>query len=259
MNALSVTPIPTLRDNYVWLIHGARDSRQVAIVDPGDAVPVLEALAANTLSPAAILVTHRHWDHTDGVNAIRHHFDVPVYGPSHEAAAIVSHPLADGENLPLEPLGLEFRVLEIPGHTLGHIAFHGHGALFSGDTLFSAGCGRLFEGTPEQMTASLERLAGLPPTTRLYCGHEYTEANLEFAATVEPSNEAIRQYQATVAECRRQQTPSLPSTIGREREVNPFLRITEPTVMSAVEQWSGKRLNDKVDVFAALRRWKDEF
>lgn len=256
---MQVTPISALRDNYVWLIHGRRQPSRVAIVDPGDAVAVRDALRRLQLRPEAILVTHHHPDHVGGAPALRQEFDIPVFGPSREAREIVDHPLQDNEALRLESLDLAMKVLAIPGHTLGHIAYHGQGALFCGDTLFSAGCGRLFEGSPEQMVASLQRLAALPDDTLVYCGHEYTAANLAFAATVEPGNATVAEHRQMVAGLRAENRPTLPSKMRLERAINPFLRICEPTVRSSVEQWSGEGLNDKVRVFAALRRWKDDF
>lgn len=256
---LKITPIPALNDNYIWLIHGQDDPSRVAIVDPGEAKPALEHVRREQLQVGAILITHRHPDHTGGVPVLRETLDVPVYGPSKEAGDVVTHPLEDGARLELETLGLAFDVLHIPGHTLGHIAFHGHGALFPGDTLFSAGCGRLFEGSPEQMHDSLQRLAGLPGETRIYCGHEYTLANLAFAATVEPENSAIRVHREEAGRLRERNKPTLPSRIDLELGINPFLRTSESSVRRAAEQWSGTMLNDKVSVFAALRRWKDNF
>lgn len=256
---LQVTPIPALKDNYIWLIHGRDDPSRVAIVDPGEARPVAEYIGRAQLRVEAILVTHRHPDHTGGIPALRETLDVPVYGPSKEAGDVVTHPLADGAILELETLGLGFDVLHIPGHTLGHIAFHGNDALFPGDTLFSAGCGRLFEGTPEQMHDSLERLAGLPGDTRIYCGHEYTRANLAFAAAVEPENPLVRARHEEAIKLRERNKPTLPSRMDVELGTNPFLRTSESSVRRAAEQWSGTMLNDKVSVFAALRRWKDNF
>ncbi|HEX7046831.1 MAG TPA: hydroxyacylglutathione hydrolase [Gammaproteobacteria bacterium] len=260
---LEVTAVSALRDNYIWLIHGRKDSARrsgaVIIVDPGETAPVETAMAAQNLTPAAIFITHHHPDHTGGAAALAERFSIPVFGPSREAQGVVTTPLRDGDLASLPELGLEFQALDIPGHTLGHIALYGHGAVFCGDTLFSAGCGRLFEGTPEQMLASLERLAALPGDTQIYCGHEYTAANLAFAATVEPDNSATASYREEVAALRDRNMPSLPCRMDRERTVNPFLRTSENAIRLAVEEWSGKHLNDKVRVFSALRRWKDQF
>lgn len=256
---LQVTPIPALKDNYIWLIHGRDDPSRVAVVDPGESGPLLEYVSRNSLRVEAILITHRHPDHTGGIPALRETLGMPVYGPSKEAGDVVTHPLMDGDTLELESLGLAFDVLDIPGHTLGHIAFHGNGAVFAGDTLFSAGCGRLFEGSPEQMHGSLQRLAALPGETRIYCGHEYTLANLAFAAAVEPENSALRIRQEEAGKLRERNMPTLPSRMDLELGINPFLRTSESSVRRAAEQWSGTMLNDKVSVFAALRRWKDNF
>lgn len=248
-----------LRDNYVWLIHAPREPSRVLVVDPGEARPVLEALDAAELEPAGILITHHHPDHTGGVPELRKRFAIPVFGPAREARGVVTEPLGDGDSLRVPELGVEFRVLEIPGHTAGHIAFHGHAAVFCGDTLFSAGCGRLFEGTPRQMVDSLARLAALPGETAVYCGHEYTEANLRFGLAVEPDNAAMREH---LEWCRRHvgaATPSLPSRIEREKAINVFLRCERPEVRRAAAVWSGAPADDTVTAFAALRRWKDGF
>jgi hydroxyacylglutathione hydrolase len=254
---LQVTPVNALRDNYIWLIHGQDDPRDVVIVDPGEAAPVEVELAARSLQPRAIFVTHHHRDHTGAVAGLAARFGIPVFGPGREAQSIVTQPLRDGDMA--RPVNLEFQAIEIPGHTLGHIAFYGHGALFCGDTLFSAGCGRLFEGTAEQMANSLKRLAALPAGTEIYCGHEYTLANLRFAAEVEPQNESIRGYRQAAAALRERNRPTLPSRVGLELAVNPFLRTSESGVRRAAERWSGEQLDDNVRVFAALRRWKDEY
>jgi len=251
-----VEAVPALRDNYIWLIHGLTDPGRVAIVDPGDAAPVKTTLAARQLSPVAVLLTHHHPDHTAGAPALHEHFGIPVYGP--REAAATGAVLADGEQLDLPALGLRFAVLAVPGHTAGHIAYAGHQTLFCGDTLFSAGCGRLFEGTAAQLHASLQRLAALPADTAVYCGHEYTEANLRFARVVEPDNAAITAYLARCA-ARPAGVPSLPSSIGLERQINVFLRTAEPGVRQAAADWLGKPLDGNVATFAALRKWKDSF
>jgi hydroxyacylglutathione hydrolase len=258
MSEAQISPIPAFTDNYFWLLE--RDGR-AAVVDPGDAGPVLRALERRGLALAAILVTHHHADHVGGLAALTARHEVPVYGPAAEAAAIrgLTHELREGDRVRLDALGLEFEVWEVPGHTLGHVAYVAPGLVLCGDTLFSAGCGRLFEGTPEQMHRSLSRLAALPPDTRVYCTHEYTLANLAFAAAVEPDNPVLRDELARVRALRAAGAPSLPSTIGHERRVNPFLRAADPAVAAAARRQSGRPLVGPPEVFAALRRWKDGF
>lgn len=237
------------------------DDRQALVVDPGDAQPVLLALAQHGLTLAAILVTHHHGDHTGGVNALRQQTGAQVYGPATENMPEPLQRLSDGDVV--DALGLRFEVLLVPGHTAGHIAYWGQvpGAdpvLFCGDTLFSAGCGRLFEGTPAQMLASLTRLAALPESTRVCCAHEYTLGSLRFALAVEPDNGNLQAYQTQALALRQQGLPTLPSSIGLEKAVNPFLRTHVPAVAHAVQQIDPKA-RDPVAVFAALRTWKDKF
>jgi len=254
-----VLHVPAFEDNYIWLIRG-HSADQTAVVDPGDAAPVLAALERLNLTPAAILCTHHHGDHTGGIEELTQQFrGLPVYGPGDENIAGITHVLRGGDRLDLPALGLQFEILAVPGHTRGHIAYYGHGWLFCGDTLFSAGCGRLFEGTPQQMQASLSRLAALPPETQVYCTHEYTLANLAFAQAVEPANADIAAHMAQVHELRAQNAPSLPTTLAIERRINPFLRAGEAAVRSAAAAWAGAPLEDDVATFAALRRWKDDF
>ncbi len=255
---LEVTPVRAFRDNYIWLIHG-RNRRHVAVVDPGDAAPVEKALADGGLALEAVLVTHHHADHTGGIEALVAARDVPVWGPENERTPALTVPLAGGDRVELEGLGLSFEVLDVPGHTAGHIAYHGHGALFCGDTLFSAGCGRLFEGTPAQMLASLDALSALPDDTRVYCAHEYTLSNLRFAQAVEPENPAVADYVGRAERMRHADEPTLPSTLALERQVNPFLRCDEPAVREAARRRAGIPLGSRDEVFAAVRRWKDEF
>ncbi len=254
----SVLHVRAFEDNYIWLIRG-HSPNQVAIVDPGDADAVCNALDRLALVPIAILCTHHHWDHTNGNQALAARYAIPIYGPANENIAGVTHALREGDEIALDELGLAFTVLELPGHTLGHIAFYGAGMLFCGDTLFSVGCGRLFEGTAAQMHDSLMKLADLPDATHVYCGHEYTLANIRFARNVEPDNTALLKRYDEVTGQLRNGRPSLPSTIGAEKATNPFLRADSAQVRANAERHVGAALDTELDVFAALRRWKDNF
>jgi len=255
---MNLLALPAFDDNYIWMLHDGHDA---VVVDPGDETPVLDALRAHSLRLAAILVTHHHADHVGGVAALRQATQAAVYGPAGEAIPEPFVPLAGGDQLAV--LGQRFDVVDVPGHTAGHIAYVEHGAaaeplLFCGDTLFSAGCGRLFEGTPAQMHASLQKLAALPPDSRVCCTHEYTLSNLRFAAAVEPDNAAIARHTAHCRALRAAGRPTLPSHIALELEINPFLRCTEPAVVQAA-QAHGAAGRAAPEVFAALRRWKDGF
>ena len=256
---LTVRPVRAFSDNYIWLIESPKAPAQVVAVDPGDAAPVIAELKRRNLKLAAILLTHHHPDHIGGVPDLLRLGNIPVIGPEDRRIAFRTQTVRDGERCELPELGLGFEILQIPGHTLSHIAFWGHGALFCGDTLFSAGCGRMFEGTPKQMNASLSRLRDLPPETQVFCGHEYTAANLRFALTVEPANSAALEYQQSVQRNRAAGEPSLPSTLNLEIKVNPFLRCDNPNVRSAAETRAGKALAEPAEVFAVLRAWKDQF
>lgn len=253
-----VLHVRAFQDNYIWLVRGASPTH-VAVVDPGDAGPVFGFLRREQLLPCAVLCTHHHADHVGGAAALREAYQAPVYGPANESIASVTHPLRDGDRIDLPAIDLSFRIFEIPGHTRGHIAYVNEALLFCGDTLFSAGCGRLFEGTAAQMHHSLARLAVLPETTAVYCGHEYTLANLRFARAVEPDNNEVLTYQREAEAARARGEPTLPSTIGRERRVNPFLRAGQAAVQKAAEMHAGTPLVDEVAVFAELRRWKDGY
>jgi hydroxyacylglutathione hydrolase len=256
---LDVRPIGAFKDNYIWLIRGLRDPRAAAVVDPGDAAPVFSALAAEDLRLEAILATHHHADHVGGVAELVATTGARAFGPARERMPTTVELMTGGAVARIESLGLEFEVIDVPGHTAGHVAYAGHGAVFCGDTLFSAGCGRLFEGTAEEMLASLDSLAALPAETRVFCGHEYTEANLRFAMAVEPGNSAIMDYVKRAASLRAAGRPTLPSTIGLEKRVNPFLRSRHEDVKSAAEHRAGRSLPTPVAVFAEIRSWKDGF
>jgi hydroxyacylglutathione hydrolase len=256
---LEVSPVRAFSDNYLWLIRTPGDRAGAVVVDPGDARPVEIALEQRGLDLRAILVTHHHPDHVGGVRALAAKHSAPVFGPARETLPCEFSPLDGGDSVSLAGLGLEFDVMAVPGHTLGHIAYHGHGALFCGDTLFSAGCGRLFEGTPAQMLDSLDRIAALPDETLVYCAHEYTLGNLRFAAAVEPGNADVLETLDAVQALRSRDAITLPSTLERERRINPFLRCREPAVRAAAETRAGRSLGRPDDVFAVIRGWKDGF
>ena len=256
---LQVSPVRAFSDNYIWLIRSPNDPAAVAVVDPGDARPVEAALERHGLALRAILVTHHHADHVGGVRELVARHAAPVWGPARETLPCEVQPLDDGDVVSLENLGLEFSVMAVPGHTLGHIAYAGHGALFCGDTLFSAGCGRLFEGTPGQMLGSLDRLAALADETLIYCAHEYTLSNLRFAAAADPENAAVQAAMSRVVELRSRDEITLPSRLGEERRINPFLRCREQGVRTSAERHAGRTLAAPAEVFAAVREWKDGF
>jgi len=252
---MDVIPLRAFSDNYIWVIRGSGD--RVVVVDPGDAAPVLKYLKSEGLTLAAILITHHHPDHAGGVPKLLEHQAAPVFGPATERIPGMSDPLSEGDQAVIDDPGLRFNVLDIPGHTAGHIAYVGHGLVFSGDTLFAAGCGKLFEGTAEQMHTSLGKLAALPGDTRVYCGHEYTQANLRFAVQVEPDNTTIQERLERVNAQRARDEVTLPSTIEQELATNVFLRGEYDSVKHGAESHTGKRLDSPVAVFAAVRAWKD--
>lgn len=254
-----VTPIPAFNDNYIWALSVAGQN-QIAVVDPGDATPVENYLRDNDLQLAAILVTHHHHDHTGGIQALRAEFDVPVYGPEDCQFSGITHTLADGATINLFGHALEIRA--IPGHTLDHISYFSAAdtpQIFCGDTLFLAGCGRLFEGTPSQMFDAMAYFKSLPDATEIYCTHEYSMANLKFAAAVEPDNTDIEATLSTCYQLREADQPTLPTSIAQERRINPFLRTDSDTVIRTASDFSGRALNTELDVFTAVREWKNQF
>lgn len=259
---LEVLPVPAFTDNYLWLL--VRGDAAV-VVDPGDAAPVEAALSARGLRLDAILVTHHHPDHIGGLAALLSRHAVPVYGPRRERDTIKRLTVELGEGDHVEVLGRRFEVMEVPGHTLGHIAYYSAAedlegpVLLCGDTLFSGGCGRLFEGTAAQLHGSLSRLAALPPATQVYCTHEYTMSNLAFAQAVEPANAALQEHIARVRDMRSRDEPSLPSSIEQELRINPFLRTAHPSVKEAAKAKAGHEPADETEAFAILRAWKDGF
>jgi hydroxyacylglutathione hydrolase len=254
---LQVAPLCAFKDNYIWTL---RQGRSAVVVDPGDAAPVLRYLEAESLELRAILATHHHPDHVGGVPELVAKFpQIAVYGPADEPIASVTHPVRDGDQIELPALGLGFQVIGIPGHTRAHVAYYGAGMLFCGDTLFACGCGRLFEGTAEQMYASLRKLTSLPDDTRVYAGHEYTLANIQFARAVEPDNAELAERERADRRLRDAGQPTLPSTLGREKATNPFLRCLEPPVIESANKYLGTRASDPVKVFAAIREWKNRF
>ena len=262
-SVFSVHPVPAFQDNYLWVIH--KDGF-AAVVDPGDAAPVLEYLGASALQLKAIICTHHHADHVGGVERLLDLLElrgkIPVFGPATERIPARSHALREGDRIVVPGIELALDILDVPGHTAGHIAYFGQGMLFCGDTLFACGCGRLFEGTAEQMTASLTKLKRLPPETKVYCAHEYTMANIKFAEVVEPDNGDLKLRKAFCAARRHRHLPTVPSTINLELATNPFLRWDQPTVQAA----AAARLKRDIGshpapalVFGAIREWKNNF
>lgn len=256
---MTLLPLPAFSDNYIWVLH---DGQRALVVDPGEASGVSHWLAQNGLTLDTILITHHHADHTGGVVPLREATGARVIGPAFEPMPEPLQRVQGGERV--QVLGLDFEVLDVPGHTAGHIAFYAADAggaplLFCGDTLFSAGCGRLFEGTPAQMLDSLTRLAALPDHTRVCCTHEYTLANLRFAQTVNPDNAALARYAQACEHQRARNLPTLPSSIGLEKQINPFLRSREPALVQAALAHDPATTTEAVSVFATLRAWKNEF
>lgn len=258
---VKIRPIRAFTDNYIWLIE---DGVNAVVVDPGLAKPVLETLEHDGLTLAAILLTHHHQDHVGGVRELLEHSAVPVYGPAMESLPACDHALSEGETVTLDKPGIVLRVLDVPGHTAGHIAFFaddigGKPALFCGDTLFVGGCGRLFEGTPSQMLDSLDKLCALPDATRVYCAHEYTLSNLRWARSVDPENASLLEMEQLAKAVREIDQPTVPSRMDIEKRCNPFLRSRDAGIAQAASAWASRSLQTPVEVFAALREWKNGF
>lgn len=255
----NVMPIPAFNDNYIWALT-VPGSDEVAVVDPGDANVVKQFLKENNLRLTTILITHHHHDHTGGVSQLCDEHSVIVYGPANSPFEGVTHKLADGDQINL--MGLTLNIREVPGHTLDHISYYLAGEepqLFCGDTLFLAGCGRLFEGNAEQMHRAMEYFRQLPDSTQIYCTHEYSLANLAFAAAVEPANKHIKEAIEHCTQLRESGQPTLPTNIATEKQINPFLRYSEAPVRQSAEQFAGSQLTSEVAIFATIREWKNQF
>ncbi|MCB1568200.1 MAG: hydroxyacylglutathione hydrolase [Xanthomonadales bacterium] len=254
----TLTALPALTDNYIWSLTGPAGA--AVIVDPGEAAPVLSAVAQG-LRPCAILITHHHHDHIGAAASLAQHLDIPIHAPVDDRIAMDCQRVGDGDVVRLDAAGLGFTVMAVPGHTLSHVAYAGHDVAFVGDTLFSLGCGRLFEGSPAQMWASLQRLAQLPPDTAVCCAHEYTLANAAFALRVEPDNPALLARIEHAQAQRASGRPTLPTSIALELATNPFLRCSQATIRAQVTAWNAETGTDpdELALFTALRRWKDGF
>lgn len=256
-----IYPISAFNDNYIWII---RQGDNAVAVDPGQAEPVISDLESKELDLRAILITHHHDDHTGGVRALVERYDVPVYGPAFETRPIpcLNEGLAEGDTVRIDGIDTEFEVLEVPGHTMGHIAYttvfnKDYSALFCGDTLFSCGSGRIFEGNSRLMLQSIDKFRKLSQNTHVYCAHEYTLSNIDWALTVEPNNHALHEWSRRARELRAQDLPTLPTTIAQEQATNPFMRVREQSVIEAVQSYAGTELSEAEAVFAALREWKN--
>jgi hydroxyacylglutathione hydrolase len=257
----AIIPIPAFSDNYIWLL---REAGNAAVVDPGDAAPVLEYLEREGLTLTAIVTTHHHADHVGGNMALLQKHDVPVFGPARERIPGRTESMKEGDTIEVPGIGMRLQVLDVPGHTAGHIAYvgadQGNGAVaFVGDTLFAAGCGRLFEGTAAQMASSLGKLAALDPQSRMYCAHEYTVSNLRFALAAEPDNAAVHARMEREQVRRARNEPTVPSLLAEELATNPFLRAGEKSLMQSASAQAGHTVTDALESFAVLRAWKDRF
>lgn len=254
---IQVIYVPAFTDNYIWLITN-EERKHVAIVDPGDAQPVIEELQNRDLQPIAILITHHHHDHVGGISKLLATYPgLPVYGPAKENIPHMTQPLSEAQEVTLQELGLRFRVLDVPGHTAGHIAYYGENSLFCGDTLFANGCGRVFDGSLAELHKSLQRIAQLPAKTVVYCTHEYTVDNIGFAKWVEPDNAKLDERLEECWELLDNGRATVPFELGSEFETNPFMRTHIPEVIAKAEEVAGRETHTSDDVFAILRIWKD--
>jgi hydroxyacylglutathione hydrolase len=253
---LTVFPIPAFQDNYIWALHNDRYS---ILVDPGDATPCLDYLEARKLQLVAILNTHHHADHTGGNNQLASRYHSRIIGPATETIPARTEKVTDNDTVSIPELGLQFQVIATPGHTLGHVSYYGANRLFCGDTLFACGCGRLFEGTPEMMLASLESLMQLPDSTEIFCAHEYTLSNIRFAKTVDMDNSTLTEREAAEKSKRQRGLPTLPSTLALEKATNPFLRCQEKALVQAAERYLKHPPRNTVETFAAIREMKNHF
>ena len=260
MNNITITAIPAFNDNYIWAITH-NENKTLALVDPGDAKPCLKFIEQNNLTLTDILITHHHRDHVGGIESLINHFDntINVYAPANENIPHAKVNLGEGDNVALNELEIELSVLDVPGHTSGHIAYLYQDNLFCGDTLFSGGCGRLFEGTPAQMLNSLNKFAQLDDNTKVFCAHEYTLANLHFALAVEPDNFELLNYYNQVVNKRNNEQSTIPSSIGLEKAINPFMRTSYDSIKDSAAEYSGQPINNQTEVFATIRAWKDNF
>jgi hydroxyacylglutathione hydrolase len=251
---LTLIPLPAFEDNYIWVWH---DEHHAVAVDPGDPAPLIAFLDAHRLALAAVLITHHHRDHTGGNTLLRQRYDCAIYAPDNPRIPAVTHVLHGGDSLDLAAPQLHFEVLATPGHTLDHISYVGHGSLFCGDTVFGCGCGKLFEGSPAIMAASLDAILALPDTTRVCCAHEYTLSNIDFAKTIDGDNAALLERERADRALRAQNRPTLPSTLALERATNPFLRFHEPAMAAFAARWLNRPHPSPAEVFGAIRAAKD--
>ncbi|MEC7875578.1 MAG: hydroxyacylglutathione hydrolase [Pseudomonadota bacterium] len=253
---LEIIPVTALKDNYIWLLEN-KTNQHAVIVDPSEHEPVLESIKTRGLIPVAILITHHHWDHVGGIGGLTNEYDIPVYTPKNEVVKGSTNPVGEGDIINLSELSLNISILDVPGHTSGAVAYYTENMVFSGDTLFTAGCGRLFEGSPKEMYRSLMKIKGFPDDTLIYCGHEYTISNLKFASIVEKNNESIKKRLDMALQTRELNQPTVPANLEIEKQTNPFLRCEEKSVVNAASTWAGRILNNPVEVFATIRSWKD--